>query len=389
MPRNAIRTLAYRPFFIAGSGYAGLAILASMPADLGALWRWSSLPPYLLHAHELVFGYVPAIVAGYALTAAARWTGRPPIPPLTVAALLALWVLGRCGIVVGALVRPDIAATADVLFLPAVAAVLAKEVIAGRTWRRLVVVGVLLVLAASNALFHLDSGRLGGAYTALRIGVGATIMLISVVGGGILPRYTRRWLEQRTGGRMPLPFGAVDMAALAVSTLALALWIAAPQASTSAWTLLLAGALQTARLARWAGDRTTDNLLVLGLHIAYAFIPLGFFVAAGSALTNGIAPDAAIHAWGAGAIGLMTLTVMVRTALRYAGRPRMATPIFVAIYAAVAGSAALRIGAALQGAGSGTVLAVAGLLWGFGLLALSVWLAMLPNRAALGADDAE
>ena len=116
-----------------------------------------------------------------------------------------------------------------------------------------------------------------------------------------------------------MPFARFDMMVLAASALALVAWIAAPTHQVAGALLLLAGLLQLARLARWAGDRTLADRLVLVLHVAYAFVPLGFLLTGAAALTNAVPVSAGLHAWAGGAIGMMTLAVMTRASLGHTG----------------------------------------------------------------------
>jgi len=132
---------------------------------------------------------------------------------------------------------------------------------------------------------------------------------------------------------------------------ALAAWIIAPGLAPTGVLLLIAGLLHAARLARWAGDRTFVDRLVLVLHVGYAFVPIGFLLVGASVLWPAQVPTSAgIHAWTAGAIGLMTLAVMTRASLGHTGRPLHATMATQAIYACVLVAALARIAAAFTAA---------------------------------------
>ena len=191
-----------------------------------------------------------------------------------------------------------------------------------------------------------------------------------LIGGRSVPSFTNNWLTRNNPGRVPIPFSRFDMVTIAVSALALIAWIAAPLQAVSGTLLLAAGCLQIARLARWAGDRTLADRLVLALHVGYVFVPLGFLLIGASIFIADVPRSAGIHAWTAGAIGLMTLAVMTRATLGHTGRPLQAGAGTQAIYALVLVSALLRIAAAFVP--STVLLEAAGLAWilGFALFVL-------------------
>jgi uncharacterized protein involved in response to NO len=136
---------------------------------------------------------------------------------------------------------------------------------------------------------------------------------------------------------------------MAISGVALGSWIAAPAASATALLATLAAGLNFVRLGRWAGDRTLSEPLVLILHLAYAFVPLGFLLLAmGIIRPDIVAPTGAVHGWTAGAIGVMTLAVMTRATLGHTGQELTATSGTKAIYALAVTAALARIFAAFD-----------------------------------------
>ncbi len=306
----------------------------------------STLPPAAWHAHELLFGYGFAAVAGFLLTAIPNWTGRLPVNGGPLAALAALWLAGRIAVMVSERIGPALSATVDVAFLVALAAVALREIIAGRNWRNLRVMAVVSLLIAGNVTFHLEVAWRGYSTYGVRIGLAAIILLITLVGGRIVPSFTRNWLARRPPGRLPVPFGRFDALCMAVGAVALASWVVAAENNITGVVLVAAGVLHAARLARWAGERTAADRLVLVLHVGYAFVPLGFILAGVAALSSAVPPSAGIHAWGAGAMATMTLAVMTRASLGHTGRPLAATPGTQVIYGLVVAAALLRIIAA-------------------------------------------
>jgi len=187
-------------------------------------------------------------------------------------------------------------------------------------------------------------------------------LLIAVIGGRIVPSFTRNWLVRENPGRLPAPFGKFDGAVIPLSAATLLLWIVEPAGRVTGAALLVAGILHLLRLARWAGDRTCRDRLVLILHIGYLFVPIGFLLCGAGALSLVMA-DAGTHAWTVGAAGVMTLAVMTRASLGHTGQALRASALTQAIYAAIIVAALARICASLQPAWQETSLYLTALAW--------------------------
>lgn len=371
----ALFSFGFRPFFFGGAVMAALAVAVSVPWLLGVIAVPSAFPPMAWHAHELLFGFVPAVMAGFLLTAVPNWTGRLPVVGRPLVLLFGLWLAGRVAMALSAGLHPAVTAALTLAFPLVLAATIAREILAGRNWRNLKVLGALAVLAAAQALFHAEVERHGAPVHGDRLAVAAILMLIMIVGGRIVPSFTTNWLKRENPGRQPAVFGRFDIIAMVVAGVALAAWAAElAMPALVAVLLVAAGLLQAARLARWAGHRTLAEPLVAVLHVAYAFVPLGFLVT-GAALWTGHAAlrPAGLHAWTTGAIGLMILAVMTRATRGHSGQALTAPPATVALYAAVFAAALLRMAAALLPAHAAPLLAGAGLAWvaGFGGFALA------------------
>ena len=224
------------------------------------------------------------------------------------------------------------------------------------------VVILLLLLLAGNIAFHLEAHFHGAADIAIRIGIAVVVLLISLIGGRIVPSFTRNWLVRENPGRLPVPFGRFDIVAVAAGALALSVWVVSPIGDLTGSALALAGLLHLVRLGRWAGDRTGRERLLLILHVGYAFLPLGFLLNAASAFGR-VPPGAGIHAWMAGAAGVMTLAVMSRATLGHTGQPLTASLATQAIYAAIVVAALSRICAVLEPAHSEPLLHLAAFAW--------------------------
>jgi uncharacterized protein involved in response to NO len=357
----ALFTYGFRPFFLAAGLWAAFGILLWLPQYLGAV----TIPTYFSaldwHVHEMLYGYVAASIAGFLLTAIPNWTGRLPVNGWPLAGLAALWLAGRLAILFSAQIGAVVAAVVDLSFRLTLAAVAGREIVAGHNWRNLRVLIVLVVLIAGNVVFHAEVLLSGAADYGVRLGIGGVIAMIMLIGGRIVPSFTNNWLVKNNPGRLPVSFSQFDMIAIAAGGLALLAWVGLPAHPVTGLLMLLAGALHLVRLARWAGDRTADDRLVLVLHVGYAFVPLGFILAGASILVNGVPASAGIHAWTAGAIGLMTIAVMTRATLGHTGQPLKAGIATQAIYVLVLMGALLRIAAAFSG--SIVLLECGGALW--------------------------
>ena len=346
----ALFSYGFRPFFLGGAAWSVACIVLWIPQFMGELSLRTAYTPLDWHVHEMLYGYVAAVIAGFLLTAIPNWTGRLPICGVPLAALAALWLLGRLLILLSAQFGLAAAAVIDVAFLTTLAAAAAREIVAGRNWRNLRVLAVLGVLIAGNVVFHAEVYAYGKADYGIRIGIGAVILLISVVGGRVVPSFTRNWLARQEKGRLPAPFSQFDVTAIAVSAVSLAMWIGLPDHVVTGSALIASAAMQAVRLARWAGDRTTSDRLVLILHVGYAFAPIGFALLGTSILDPSLVPPSAgIHAWTAGAFGMMTLAVMTRASLGHTGQPLAASAGTQAIYLFAFCAATLRIVAAFNG----------------------------------------
>lgn len=352
----------FRPFFLFGAIYAGLAVLAWLPLFSGALELWTDFSPVDWHVHEMLYGYLPAVVTGFLLTAIPNWTGRLPIQGMPLLVLVAVWLAGRVAVTLSAEVGWLLAAIIDVSFLALVVAATAREIVAGKNWRNLRVVGLVTLLLAGNIAFHVEAHVQGTAEYGARIGIAAIVLLIVVIGGRIVPSFTRNWLARQNPGRLPAPFARFDAAVIGVTAATLVLWVAQPLGLVAAAALAAAAVLNIVRLARWAGDRTWRDRLVLILHVGYAFVPFGFLLASLAALDI-VVTSVGIHAWTVGAAGTMTLAVMTRASLGHTGNALAASAMTQVIYAAVVIAALARICASLEPASSEALLHVTAFAW--------------------------
>ncbi len=367
----AILSYGFRPFFLFGAIYAGVAVLVWMPVFFGEIALPGAFAPRDWHVHEMLFGYVGAVVTGFLLTAIPNWTGRLPIQGAPLLVLFAVWLAGRVAMIISGLIGWLPAATVDTAFLVFVAGAAAREIIAGRNWRNLMVVAILTVFALANIAFHTEAHFSGVADYSTRAGIGTMVALVMLIGGRIIPSFTRNWLARENPGRLPAPFGRFDAVAIVGSVVALLVWIGLPDGRVTAAMLAMGTVLQVGRLLRWAGDRTLREPLLTVLHVGFAFVPLGYALLALAAA--GIIPaTAGIHAWTAGAFGIMTLAVMTRATLGHTGHELTASPATRLIYAAAILAAVFRIWAAIQPEWSNLLLHLAAFAWVVAFLGMAL-----------------
>lgn len=363
----AILTYGFRPFFFGAAAWAALAMVLWVPMLSGHLILPTAFDPVSWHAHEFLFGYLGAVIAGFLLTAVPNWTGRLPIVGWRLGLLALVWLAGRVAVAVSAGLPAGLVAIVDLAFPVLFALAMLREIVAGRNWRNLIVLAMLAVFITGNALFHWEAAR--GDYAAqgygLRLGLGAGIMMIAVIGGRIVPSFTRNWLVKQRIETLPVPpIQAFDKVALVALLVALVLWVALPLRPSTGVALALSGVLHVLRLTRWAGHRTLAEPLVTVLHIGYAFVPLGALALAAEILWPGSFGIAgAQHLWMAGAIGLMTLAVMTRATLGHTGQALTAGAGTVAIYVALIAAVLARVAAGLWPGLAGPLHTLAGLGW--------------------------
>jgi len=341
----AILSYGFRPFFLFGAIWAALVVAVWLPMLAGSVSLPTAFAPLEWHVHELVYGYVPAVVAGFLLTAVPNWTGRLPVTGTPLLLLVALWAVGRLAILFSGRIGMAAAAVIDLAFLATLAGVIAREIVAGGNDHNLKVLALVGLLLIGNAVFHAEAILMrGGNGYGTRVGIGATVLLITLIGGRTVPSFTRNWLARQRPGRLPTPFGRFDAVAIASGAVAIACWIALPHAISTAMLAAVAGLLHAVRLWRWAGYRTAGEPLVLVLHVAYAFVPIGFLLLSVAVAAPGLlVATGALHAWTVGGIGTMTLAVMTRASLGHTGQALVASRATQLIYAAIIIAAVARI----------------------------------------------
>ena len=371
---SVLFTYAFRPLFLLATIHAILIVPFWVAAWLGMHSAPTVLrTPIGWHAHEMIFGFAGAAVGGFALTAVATWTKRPPVAGLPLMILAALWLLAR---ILFFLPGDDLllpAAAADLGYDVLLLALMGREIVAANNARNYKVLAILALFAIANALFFTALVRNAPWVSAtLFSGLWLLVLLINLIGGRIIPGFTRNWLKRQAPARqddpskLPPAFDRFDLAATWLLVAFAASQLTAAPARPSAALGFLTVLALLFRLVRWRGWRTRSEPLVWILHLAFAWIPIG--VALLSAAGLGWVPrTAGVHALTSGAITTMIVAVASRAALGHTGRALESHWLLTLAYLAITLAAACRVASAF-GPGARMLLMISTTAWTLGFL---------------------
>ncbi len=362
----------FRPFFLLGVAYGGVLMFAwafALAAPEAAHWTGFVTKPW--HAREMLFGFAAAIVAGVVLTALPSWAGADELRGTPLAVLVACWAAGRAAVWIASAWPAEWIVAVDLLFVPALLASVVPQLLRARNRRYLLLLPVLAVLYAAQIASHLvDAAAAAHAlHLALRGAVYAIVVLYVLVGGLFTPVFTGNVLRGKGRGEQA-PFAPVlEAAAVALVVLLAALDLAAAPHAWIGSAALACAVVHGWRIARWRGWRAADAPIVLAMNLGFAWLVAAFALRAAAAFGAPVPPDAWVHAFTVGSLGLMMLGLMTRVVLRHTGRPMVMPRAIVVASAAMLAAALLRLAASVHGLGNATV-AAAALLWA---LAFSIW----------------
>ncbi len=358
----AVFSYGFRPFFLGAALFAGVAVPAWILILAGIGDSGFLYPARDWHVHEMVFGFLPAVITGFLLTAIPNWTDRPPIRGYELMLLFAVWLAGRMCIAVPWF-TPVVSASIDIGFLIAVAGFVWREIVAAKSWSR-APMGILISLyAGANILFHLQVLLDVSTDRSERMGLSLVMMLLVLIGGRVIPNFTEEFLADSGRTERPAPFSRYDGLSILLVGGAVVAWIVQPNSMATGWIFVAAGLVNVGRLVRWCGWATWREPLVLILHVGYGWYALSLLVLGGSILEIGFPIEDAIHAFTSGAVGAMTLAIMTRASLGHTGRPRHAGPLTVFIYILVNVGAVLRVFGPVTNVSASLVLGAAAVSW--------------------------
>jgi uncharacterized protein involved in response to NO len=352
--RFALAQKGFRPFFLFPSVFATLIVQLWLLVLSVVVAPGPYLDLVAWHAHEMVFGYAVAVIAGFLLTAVANWTQRETLTGTPLLALAALWAFGRVAMLAPALFPRGLVAAIDLAFLPLLALALARPLVATGNRRNFVMIAILAVLSAANLAVHLEAlGVLapGAARHASLVGVDVIVFLMLVIAGRILPMFTRN-TTKATAPSSPL----LERLTVAGGIVLVAVDAVRGDSGASRVAAGALGVIAIARAARWATPHTLRHPLLWILHAGYAWIPIGLLLRATSM-------PSALHALTAGAIGSLTIGMMARVTLGHTGRPLAASSATAWSFAAITGAALARVAGPLVTTRYHDVLTCAGILW--------------------------
>ena len=358
----------FRPFFFGAATWAVIAIALWLCSLASVIVLPTRFDPVAWHRHEMLFGFVGAAVSGFLLTAIPNWTGRLPIAGRPLLSLFGMWAAARLAVLCSSMLGLWPAAILDVGLFVTLSLLAAREVLASNN-RNVPVVGVVLLFGIADGADYAGAAGIISADLGWRGAIALIIILISLIGGRIIPSFTRNWMTKQGMKRgLPTQPQSLDLLVIASTALALLLWLAFPENRLTGVALLLASAAQLLRLSRWGGARTFADPLVVILHIGYAWVPVGLFLLGLSVGGFDVPRNAGIHALTAGAMTTMILAVMTRASLGHTGRELKAPRLTTIAYGCVTGGAVLRVAASLGIGGYGIMLDVAGTLWAASLI---------------------
>lgn len=340
-----ILAYGFRPFFFVAGVHGAAALLLWLAIQVDSLSAPGHWPGATWHGHEMLFGYAPAVLAGFLLTAVPNWIGVPPVRRSALAALVALWLAGRAAVALAGHL-PVLAVTIiDAAFLPALMVALLPPIIASKQWRNVIFVIPLSALTATNLALHFSvAGELDLLPRDIFIvATGLLVLFITVMGGRIIPSFTANTLRQRgeePGLRKYAPLNFLAIGSLAAMIVADAV---APLSLAGAALSLLAAGAGMARLYGWRGWAILGEPLLWILHVAYMALAFGLALKGVAALTEALPLDVGLHMLTIGAVGLMTYGVMTRVILGHTGRALKLRPSIVTAYFILLASLILRL----------------------------------------------
>ncbi|MDQ2076410.1 NnrS family protein [Marinimicrobium sp. ABcell2] len=385
-PQNALLAHPFRPFFLLTGVYGVLIVLAWMGFLFGGWPLPVSWSPLHWHSHEMLYGFVPAAIAGFVLTAMTNWTGAAPLANKGLLALLLLWFAGRLVFWFAGWLPPLLVALVDLAFLPVLAAYVATVLLRHQNRRNLILVGILVILSIGNLLMHIGFGMGKMLFLNLgqNLGLNLIVVIMVVIAGRIIPLFTANWLRNNGGNPEWVTrsawTGHIALGSVALLALHELLW--APQAVIGT-VALVAGLANGLRLYQWAGWRVAREPLLWILHLGYLWIVVGLLLRSAAAFNLGVADTLWQHALGVGAMGTLILGVMTRVAMGHTGRPLKLPAFAIVAYWAIVLSTVLRLLAAagLISYAVGVTLSALGWILAFALFVVLYWPILSSPRA--------
>ena len=335
----------FRPFFLAAGWYALIALGAWLWLYRAGAAPFGPMPAFLWHAHEMLFGFVAAAIGGFMLTAVPSWTGSRGYAGLPLILLFGAWLAGRAAMAAAGMLPLWLVAAAELLFLPALAMTLAPALFRSTNRNRpLLVVILALWLTDAAFVYALATDDVLLASRSVRIALDIVLLLVTVIGGRIVPAFTAAALRNRGAKDVGVrAWPVVERLAIGGMVAVIVFDLAAPSHWTAGAVALIAALAHAARMTGWQTLRTLKDPIVWVLHFAYAWLGIGLFLKAVSVLAGAAWAVHWPHALGAGAAATMILAVMSRASLGHTGRPLVVARPIAWAYGFVIAAAAVRV----------------------------------------------
>lgn len=364
----ALFNYGFRPFFLLAGLYGVVSVLAWLWLYDGGDWSLK-MASRDWHAHEMLFGYSTAAIAGFFLTVVPNWTRAKAQKGAVLVVLAGLWLIGRVAMWAQGWLPYGLVMVADLAFLIALTAVVVRPLAARQHRRQFVFVPILLCLIAGNAMMHIEvlgvspfGADLDGIGKML--GLDAIVVLVAVMGGRVTPSFTSSYLGHADPAGQVHQSERLDRGAVWATWAVLAADVLWPQSPLSGGLALAAAVLHLMRLAGWRGLKTLSNPILWVLHLGYLWLAVGLMLK-GVADIGGMGHAQSLHALTIGAIGTMTLGIMTRASLGHTGREVKAKPVIVLAYAALSLSALARLGLDYWSEHGWGLMGASGALWIF------------------------
>ena len=366
--RFALFSYGFRPFFLLAALYAVVSPTAWTVAYLWGLPFPGVEAPTLWHAHEMIFGFAMAAVAGFLLTAVPAWTGTPARSGAPLVVLALFWLGGRIVSWMIDGLPPGVVAAVDLLMIPALLALVTPPVLAAGKMRNLPILVLVGLLFVGNALYHAEG--LGWTDDTAQHGVMlatyALVVLVTMIAGRIIPAFTGNAFKVAAPEIEVRTQPVAQKSAILFTIAALLAELTGLPAEVAGLTALAAAVALAWRMRFWHSFRTLRIPILWVLHLGHAWLPIAFGLMAGAKLAGWPTGDAALHAFTAGVLGTAIVAVMSRAGLGHTGRPLKAPPALVASYLCITAAAVLRVTGAVATEFLVPAFIFAGAFWSLG-----------------------
>jgi len=337
--RISLLHLGFRPFFLAAGSYAAIGM---------GVWAYfyynripfspSHIPALAWHAHEMIYGYVMAVISGFLLTSVRNWTGMQTLRNGWLLGLVLLWLAARVLSLATISEARALMAAFDIAFNLALITAIGIPLVKARQWKQMSIWSKLWFLLAGNAMFYaglfgwLKNGVQLGLYTGLFI----LLSLILLMGRRVIPFF----IEKRTAADHLVNRKWVDLASLVLVLVFLVVEVYWPLPRVAGITAWLLFALHLLRMAGWYTRDIWKSPMLWVLYLGYGWLVLAFLLR-GLMMFLPIDPMWFAHAIAAGGIGMITLGMMARVSLGHTGREVYRHPPVVGWAFALVGIAAV------------------------------------------------